>query len=227
MIGLTSGDGGGGLSFVSATKWKFGVKTGLALLFGVVALAGTALPAFGADIGNPANFNAGSIVSDLRLGVYAHDMYPVWLPLSLTDYHFDQIEDINVEVLMRLPDVDAVRWIGSPKLSLGATINLDGQESLAHLGLTWQVPVFDTPVFVEATAGGAIHDGILTGPFTGSGALRPQGCRVQFYTGVGLGMNITDTMYALLSYEHMSNADLCSTNNGLSNMGLRIGFRFN
>jgi lipid A 3-O-deacylase len=174
-----------------------------------------------------AAFSAGSIVSDIRGGIYAHDMYPVWLPFDVSAYHFDQIEDVNLEVLLRLPDTDVVRWMGSPKVAIGGTLNLDGQESMAHLGLTWQVPVFDTPIFVEATAGAAIHNGILTGPYNGSGSLRPQGCRVQFYTGAGVGLNITDSVYALVSYEHMSNADLCSPNYGLSNMGVRLGVKFN
>lgn len=162
-------------------------------------------------------------VSEVRLGVYAHDAYPTWLPLEPGNFRFDQITDVNLEVLFRTPEIDVFRWIGSPRPTVGFTASLTGKESLAHLGLTWHVPVFDTPLYLEATAGGAIHNGKLTGTFD---RLRPQGCRVGFYTGLGVGANLTDKITATLSYEHMSNADLCSENFGLSNLGLRIGFKF-
>ena len=60
-------------------------------------------------------------------------------------------------------------------------------------------------------------------PSSAAGSLRPQGCRIGFYTGAGIGVNLSDKSYVLLSYEHMSNADLCPANYGLSNMGLRVG----
>ena len=200
-------------------RW-FGIATFIAIL----ACAGT--PAQADETGLYATPAAGSVISDVRFGIYAHDMYPHWIPWDVGDYTFDQIEDVNFEVLFRLPDVDAVRWLGAPKVNLGATVNLDGQESLAHLALTWQVPVADTPVFVEASIGGAIHNGILTGTFGGRGTLRPQGCRIGFYTSAGLGVNFNENVYGMLAYEHMSNADLCSPNFGVSNMGLKLGIRF-
>lgn len=197
-------------------RFRFGLVAALAgLLF-----AGASAEA--QDYGTP---STGFAISELRAGVLAHDVYPNWIPWDVTSYKFDQIEDISAEMLIRLPDVDAVRWMGSPKLNLGATLNLDGQESLAHLALTWQMPVADTPVFVEASIGGAVHNGILTGPFLGRGSLRPQGARIQFYTSAGIGIDITDTVYAMISYEHMSNADLATPNYGVSNMGIKLGVR--
>ena len=169
--------------------------------------------------------NTGFAISEVRAGILAHDMYPHWIPWDVTKYTFDQIEDVNFEALFRLPDVDAVRWMGSPKLNAGVTINLDGQESLAHLGLTWQVPIGDSPVFVEGTIGGAIHNAPLSGAFAGRGSPRPQGSRIEFYTSAGIGVDITDTVYAMVSYEHMSNADLATPNYGVSNMGIKIGVR--
>lgn len=162
-------------------------------------------------------------VSELRLGIYAHDAYPAWLPSDWSKFHFDQIRDVNVELLFRSPENDVFKWLGSPRPTLGVTVNLAGQESLMHLGLTWHVPIFETPFYLEGTLGGAVHNGELGGHL---GKLRPQGCRFGFYSGVGVGANLTDRLTATLSYEHMSNADLCADNFGLTNVGLRIGFKF-
>lgn len=163
-------------------------------------------------------------VSEVRIGIMAHDAYPVWLPTTPSHFRFNQIEDIGFDVLFKSPDLDAFRWIGAPRVNFGGTINFDNQESMAHLGLTWQTHLFDSPVFVEGTIGGAIHNGILTGTL---GKMRPQGCRIGFYTAAGLGVDINENVTATLVYEHMSNADLCSANYGLSNVGLKVGWKFN
>lgn len=187
----------------------------IALLLSAAAVAG---PAMAQDDTNP--------LSEIRAGVMAHDAYPVWLPTTPSDFRFDQIEDLGFDLLFDSPDIDAFRWLGSPRPNLGATVNFDGQESEMHLGLTWQAHLFDSPVYVEGTFGGAIHNGILAGTWGGDGTLRPQGCRVGFYSGIGLGMDITKNMTATLVYEHMSNADLCDYNFGLSNAGIKIGYKF-
>ena len=166
-----------------------------------------------------------SFVSEVRAGLFAHDMYWYWLPYDFSLYHFDQIQDVNLEVLFRLPDADVVRWLGSPKVNAGATINLNGLESAAHLALTWHVPVGETPVFLEASIGGGIHNGLVDGTFKGSGQLRPLGSRVLFYSSAGIGVDFSDKFYGLLSYEHYSNAGLASQNYGLSNMGIKFGMK--
>ena len=48
---------------------------------------------------------------------------------------------------------------------------VDGQDSMAHLGLTWQLPIFDTPIYLEGTFGAAVHNGALTG--AGPGPFSP------------------------------------------------------
>lgn len=161
--------------------------------------------------------------SELRIGIMAHDAYPVWLPSTPTDFRFNQIKDVGFDLLLRSPDTDFFRWMGSPRPNFGGTLNFDGQESMVHLALTWQARLPDTPVYVEGTIGAALHNGLLTGVF---GKLRPQGCRLGFYTGIGLGVDITEKLTATLVYEHMSNADMCSANFGLSNVGIKLGVKF-
>lgn len=164
-----------------------------------------------------------SIVSEVRLGIVAHDAHPGYLPFNVSQFRLDQIEDLNFEVLFRSPDLDVFRWIGAPRPSVGATINFDNQVSMAHLGLTWQAHILESPFFVEGTLGAAIHNGPLSGAI---GRVRPQGCRVQIYSAASLGVDLTDKFTAMLTYEHMSNREMCSYNYGLSNLGIRIGAKF-
>jgi hypothetical protein len=185
-------------------------------------------------LGGPASAQdatAPDFISEIRLGVLAHDAHPGWMPWNVTEFKVDQIEDVGFDVLFRSPDLDAFRWIGSPRPNLGGTISLDGEESMAHLALTWQNHIMDTPFYWEASLGAAIHDGILDGvlggPGTQGGKLRPQGCRVQIYTEGGIGVDLTDTVTATLTYEHMSNWSMCAPNYGLSNLGIKIGAKFN
>jgi lipid A 3-O-deacylase len=164
------------------------------------------------------------IVDEIRIGIHAHDVSYAALPFKF-DYDLSQIEDLSFDVLFTSPDIDAFRWIGSPRPDLGVTINLDGQDSLAHLGLTWHLPVFDTPFYVEGTFGGAVHNGYLTGsPDPNERA--NFGCRLNFYERYGVGANLSESMTATVTYEHTSNNGWCDANQGLSNFGVRLGWKF-
>lgn len=190
---------------------------GLALCFGAI------LPAAAQNLMTPEPF--ASIVDEVRIGVLAHDVDYAALPFRVGDWKLDQIEDVSFDVLFTSPDVDVFRWIGAPRPDLGVTLNLDGQDSLAHLGLTWQLPLFQTPLYLEGTFGGAIHNGYLTNsPDTSRRA--NFGCRVNFYQRYGVGAHINETLTATLTYEHTSNNGFCEENQGLSNFGVRLGWKF-
>jgi len=190
---------------------------GLALCLGAV------LPSAAQSLMTPEPF--ASIVDEVRIGVLAHDVDYAALPFRVGDWKLDQIEDVSFDVLFTSPDVDVFRWIGAPRPDLGVTLNLDGQDSLAHLGLTWQLPLFQTPLYLEGTFGGAIHNGYLTNsPDTSRRA--NFGCRVNFYQRYGVGAHINETLTATLTYEHTSNNGFCDENQGLSNFGVRLGWKF-
>jgi hypothetical protein len=161
------------------------------------------------------------LIDEIRGGFHFHNAYGGFIPSRPEWWSFDEFEDVSFEVLFTSPEI--FEWIGSPRPNLGATVNLDGQESIAHLGLTWHLPIFDTPIYVEGTLGAAIHNGYLTDPPPGFKAM---GCRVNFYEQVGIGANISENVTATLTYEHTSNWELCEENGGLSNFGLRVGWKF-
>lgn len=185
------------------------------LLMAIVLLVAGGAQALSQDLAQ--NFG----VSELRAGFHAHsidELGPSGEILNLTNW-----EDVTFEVLFRSPDVDAFRWIGSPKPNFGATISLAGKESMVHLGLTWQVPLFDTAIFFEGTLGGALHNGALTGA---AKPLRNLGCSLLFYQSAGIGVQVSDNMNVMLAWEHASSANVCAPNRGLTDVGIKVGYRF-
>lgn len=107
-----------------------------------------------------------------------------------------------------------------PRPMLGATVNTQGDTSLAYAGLTWTVPLLTDRLFAEASFGGAIHDG----PLDAQG-LASYGCSWAFRESVSLGISLGEGWQILGTVEHMSNADLCARNRGLTNAGVRLGYR--
>ncbi len=163
-------------------------------------------------------------VSEIRAGILAHKVTSGFLPFNPDRWiGLGQVEDINVEILFSSPDDEFFRWMGSPRPRLGASFNIKGVESMVNLGLTWQVSIFDTPLFVEGTIGAALHNGALSGVVA---PLSNFGCPVGFYTAASAGVNVGDKATILLTYEHVSNLRLCSPNEGLSNLGIRFGYKF-
>lgn len=173
----------------------------------------------------PAAQSGGFALSEVRAGVFAHSVYSGFFPVMPARWlTLSRIEDLNVELLFDLPDADLVRWIGSPRLNLGGTANFAGRESMAHLALTWTVPVFDTPVFIEGTFGGAINNSQLAASVAPA---RDMGCNVGFYESASIGVNVSEQASVMLTYEHSSNLDLCPPNAGISNLGIRFGMKLN
>lgn len=192
-------------------KWLGGVLLTFALTG--AASAQSFADSYGQDAG---------IIDEVRLGIHAHAATTAFLPWS-GSYDFGNISDVSFDMLFSSPDLDAFRWLGAPRPEIGATINFNGEESIAHAGLTWQLPVFDTAFYLEGSLGAAIHSGHLDDAPPGE---RNLGCRVNFYERAGIGMNVTDSVTATLTYEHTSNADLCDYNDGFSNVGFRLGWKF-
>lgn len=161
-------------------------------------------------------------LDELRAGIFYHSVYAGFLPTG-DNWDFSRIEDIKFAALFSSPDIAAFEWIGSPRPEIGATINLAGRENLVHANLNWQVPVFDTPLYLELGFGAALTDGALTG------ATRPArnfGCALNFYEAAGIGANVSENVTVTLRYEHMSNLEICSPNDGLSNLGVMVGVKF-
>jgi len=190
----------------------------------ILLIAGFVVAASAGGIGGAAaqQFDPSGLgISELRAGVLFHSIDeagPGGEILNLT-----RLQDVSFEILFRSPDIDAFSWIGSPRPNIGATINLGGLESMAHLGLTWQLALSDSAFYLEGTFGAAIHNGAFSGA---KFPARNLGCFVQFYEAAGIGMNVSANMTATLSIEHASSAKICLPNEGLTNLGVRLGYKF-
>jgi lipid A 3-O-deacylase len=52
------------------------------------------------------------------------------------------------------------------------------------------------------------------------------GCHQLFHIGVSGGYRLGEGWTVLLTWEHLSNAGLCVRNQGINNVGAKIGFAF-
>jgi hypothetical protein len=108
-----------------------------------------------------------------------------------------------------------------PRLHLGANINTDSDAvNQAYAGVTWDFPLTDT-LFLEASFGGAVHDGETDGDDPDS-----FGCTLNFRESLSLGMVLAENLNVMLTVDHMSNGGLCDQNQGLTNVGVRVGYRW-
>lgn len=157
-------------------------------------------------------------LSELRLGGLAQNIE------SRVGKH-ERGADINAEVLFApafAPTGDAVQdvLLGF-RPHIGATYNFAGTTNKLYAGLTWDAPL-SHGFFLEGSLGLAVHDGGLDDP-----GRAHYGCRVNFRESASIGYDVDANWRVMLMVDHMSNADLCPQNRGLTNAGVRLGYRLN
>lgn len=158
----------------------------------------------------------GSLISEARLGVYAH---------NVEDYgEFGAAASVQA-LFQPLPgryDNALADVLLTPRPHVGLHLNLDGNTSLVYTGLSWTKNL--GRLFIEGEFGLALHNGK-----TGSEKYHDRaemGCRWAFHEAFSVGVNLDADWRVLATIEHFSNAGLCSNNSGLTNAGLRIGRLF-
>lgn len=187
-------------------------------------LAPAALALFAADVAQAQDYGTGFGVDELRGGLFFHsvDHAPPGSFLGFLDT--TRLQDANIELLFTPFDLGDFNWIGKIRPHLGATVNFGGLESQVYAGLSWTWHVFDGPVFIEGTFGGALHNGAI------SGAIYPArnlGCSALFRESASIGFDITEQASVMLTVEHSSHAGLCGAGNmGITNLGVRAGWKF-
>ena len=173
---------------------------GAALTLGIAAL--------------PTIAGARTLGSEVRIGVLDHDTGLIRKRRETAS------PDINAEVLFPSPKI--LDWAWSPRPLVGATVNTGGGTSLGYAGLGWNFDLGNR-FFFDASLGGAIHNG-ETDKATSSS--RDYGCRVLFHETFSLGYDLGQHHSLMATFEHMSNAYLCDANDGMTDIGLRYGYRF-
>lgn len=155
------------------------------------------------------------LFSEFRLGVLAADLDPGGgsddtVALSgefLTPRRADRSSSI-------------IEHFFSPRFHVGGIVNLGHGVHQAYAGLTWDYFIADR-IFLESSFGGAVHDG-----GTSAYSFDSFGCTVNFHESFAIGADITETVSILATVDHMSNAGLCDQNQGLTNAGVQLGYRW-
>ena len=161
---------------------------------------------------------AQDIVSEARIGVLRHDI----------DFLGDSLEpgqDINAELLFASPGFLDLAF--SPRPHLGVSVNTEGATSQLYAGLTWTIRAPHRGLlgrlWFSPFLGGTVHNGELR-------SLDPEekslGSRVLFRLGGEIGVDVTQRISVSVVYDHASNANLADENEGLNNVGVRVGWRF-
>ena len=152
------------------------------------------------------------IVNELRLGLFAHD----------PDSREGGSVDINGEILFAKPfTAQGYLDLLLPRPHVGATVNTAGRTSALYAGATWQLPVTEW-FFVEASFGGGVHNGSEEG----TDDMSALGCSPLFRESFSAGVILGSAWTVMGTIDHMSNAGLCDENRGLTNFGMRVGYRF-
>ncbi|SFZ86244.1 Lipid A 3-O-deacylase (PagL) [Devosia enhydra] len=150
--------------------------------------------------------------------------YSIFVP-EVSSFDISNLDTVTFEALFRLPDIAAFQWLGSPRIELGGVLNLRGRESVAHAGLNWHVPVFETPLFLEMGWGIGIHDAALEGA---TAPYRNVGCNPLVHWSLSAGAEIDPNWSVIARLQHVSHALLCgdAPNDGINNFGVSLGYRF-
>jgi len=161
------------------------------------------------------------IFDEMKLGVLDHD-------ISIFGHHKESGGDVNLELLFTSPDF--LRILGSPRPHIGTDVNSDGNTSQFYAGLTWGLTLLPgvfaktDALYVEGSLGGAIHNGEADGPSNANE--KRLGSQFLFRESLELGWRFTDFQSFGIYMDHISNASLAKHNEGLTNLGARLGFKF-
>jgi len=170
-------------------------------------------------LAGPAHADSGWM-DEVKLGVLAHD-------IRFLGNHVEPGADINVEVLFPSPAFLRVLW--APHPHLGLSINTAGATDYGYIGLTWsgrpwhRLLALPEGLFVAGSLGGGLHDGHLN---SGPPDRKLLGSRLLFRESVEAGYQLTRRMSLSVMLDHVSNAGLAAHNQGLTNVGVRIGVTF-
>lgn len=131
-------------------------------------------------------------------------------------------QDVNAEWLMPAFDFGATGGF-SLHPQVGGNFNLQGRTNSAYAGFAG-IYQFSNGIFVEGDLGGSVNDGYKSAP--ANSGRSELGCNQLFREAFVIGVPLTSRLSVMAIAEHMSNANLCQPNNGITNVGMKLGFSF-
>lgn len=153
---------------------------------------------------------------EVRIGALRHDVR------SGLKQRYEKGTDIQAEYLTNTFDNAFFKFIFDPRLHAGVNINTHHATNVVYAGLTWHLDL-GTLFFLEASLGGGHHDGNRKKKTKHKNAL---GSRLLFRESISFGVQFTKEQSLSIVAEHMSNAKMAKPNPGLTNVGIRWGYRF-
>ena len=162
-------------------------------------------------------------VDEVRLGVYQHDT-------GLIGTQKEHGADIALESLTS--PVKPLWFIGTPRIVFGGVWNTAGQTNQIYLGIDKQLDFLHgtfsskDSFFIEGTIGGVWHSGkhdVQGTPLESK--WKSHGGSFLFRPGLALGYRFNEHWSIAGSLNHISNANLGSTNEGSNDLGILIGWR--
>ncbi|MCH7936805.1 MAG: acyloxyacyl hydrolase [Proteobacteria bacterium] len=159
--------------------------------------------------------DSGGLLSEIKIGALAQDQGP---------FSSNKEDGITAHVELRFASPDILKYIGAPTPHIGADINTSGNTNSVWLGVVWEWEVWKR-FFVGWSMGGAYHDG-ETDKNSAPLDRKELGCNPLFRLGINVGWRFDKHHSIDLLMDHISNAKICDTNEGLENVGVRYGYRF-
>lgn len=152
---------------------------------------------------------------ELRMGVMAHAYGPFARGKEYGSAY-------NLELRLGLPDWNFWRYVWSPRLGLGGTMNPSNQTDQVYLVFVWRFNL-DRRWFLDFEAGGTAHNGELE---TMQPSRRQYGYPALFRLSLALNYRLNKRWHIGLSLDHISNGYLHRRNEGLDQTGLVLGFAY-
>lgn len=152
---------------------------------------------------------------EIRAGVLAHDVDGLW-----SGTRRETGLDWNAEIIFSQQGLELP--LGSLHPNLGLSINDHGDTSKGYAGLLWEVDT-RSGLFFDLGVAAAIHDGDRQSRDEDRKQL---GSRVLARVSAELGITLRDHHRLMLTFDHVSNANLARPNQGLDTLGIRYGYRF-
>jgi hypothetical protein len=182
--------------------------------FGAAALIGLLAPAAKAHV-----------IDEIWLGGYAHDIADAGHGKE------SNTEDIQLEVDTVQPKV--LRFLGAPRLAATVALNSADRTNFAAVSLAWDHRLIG-PLFASLQFGFGVTDGIDAPPAGPAGDDDREhrlllGSRALFREAVGLDWRYAPRWAIGVQYVHASNGEILGRrfNEGINDLGLRIGRQFN